>query len=231
MFQATNDYYTAAVVEYQPISNFTLTSIEIILANVAEYAKITASITEDIDIIVFPEATITYRASASTPDQIATEVPKADQNVIPCLESEEEYPEFFRQLSCIARNSNTYLVVNLVEKEKCTAESQAAVGDSRPCASYGYNVYNSNVVFGRNGTVVAKYRKYNLFGEFTSNKTVTPEVVYFETDFNVTFGTFICFDLTFEIPALTLVRDGVKNYVYNAMWISELPFLTGKLVN
>lgn len=48
----------------------------------------------------------------------------------------------------------------------------------------------------------------------------------FTTDFGVTFGHFICFDLMFKEPALNLVAQGVKDIVFPTMWFSELPFLS-----
>lgn len=62
------------------------------------------------------------------------------------------------------------------------------------------------------------------------NITDEPELATFETDFGVTFGTFICFDILFEKPALQLVREGVKHIIFPSMWFGELPFLTGKFV-
>lgn len=61
------------------------------------------------------------------------------------------------------------------------------------------------------------------------NVTEEAEIATFETNFGVTFGTFICFDIMFEKPALQLVRQGVKHIVYPTMWFSEVPFLTGEL--
>lgn len=48
----------------------------------------------------------------------------------------------------------------------------------------------------------------------------------FLTDFGVTFGHFICFDLMFQEPALNLVAEGIKDIVFPTMWFSELPFLS-----
>jgi len=59
--------------------------------------------------------------------------------------------------------------------------------------------------------------------------TTTPEVVSFDTDFGVKFGTFTCFDIYFRKPALQLTRDHqVTDFVYPTAWFSEVPFLTGK---
>lgn len=48
-----------------------------------------------------------------------------------------------------------------------------------------------------------------------------PDIITFTTNF----GVFICFDLMFEEPAITLLNEGIKNFVYPTMWVSELPFL------
>ena len=59
--------------------------------------------------------------------------------------------------------------------------------------------------------------------------TTIPEVVSFDTDFGVKFGTFICFDILFHEPAIKLTRDHqVTDFVYPTAWFSEAPFLTGK---
>lgn len=59
--------------------------------------------------------------------------------------------------------------------------------------------------------------------------TARPEIVTFHTDFGIEFGTFICFDVLFKEPALTLTRSmRVTDVVFPAAWFSEIPFLTGK---
>lgn len=74
-----------------------------------------------------------------------------------------------------------------------------------------------------------RYRKTNLFNEPQINVTKVPEIVIFDTDFGVKFGTFICFDILFNIPALQLTRiHQVTDIIYTTMWFSETPFLTGE---
>lgn len=75
---------------------------------------------------------------------------------------------------------------------------------------------------------ISRYRKYHLFNENGVQITKKPDVITFRTDFNVTFGVFICFDLMFDEPALNLVEQGIEHIVYPTMWFSELPYLTGK---
>lgn len=56
--------------------------------------------------------------------------------------------------------------------------------------------------------------------------TSSPDISTFETDFGVTFGHFVCFDILFKSPALDLVSMNVKHFLYPSMWFSETPFLT-----
>lgn len=137
-----------------------------------------------------------------------------------------------------------YVVVNLPEKRPCES-------DDKDCPSRGRYQYNTNVVFDRKGMVIARYgkmlfdfpsgrgsndffsfryRKYNLFGEAGMDVTPEPEEITFSTDFGVTFGTFTCFDILFQKPAIELVvKHGVTDIVFPTAWFSELPFLTGKI--
>ena len=68
-----------------------------------------------------------------------------------------------------------------------------------------------------------------MFGEKDLDTTPNPELVYFKTDFGVTFGTFIGYDILFKQPSESLMEHGVTDIVYPTLWHSELPFLTGKL--
>lgn len=73
-----------------------------------------------------------------------------------------------------------------------------------------------------------RYRKVHLYMEHQFDTVEPPEIVTFDTDFDVKFGTFICFDILFSVPALNLTRiNNVTNIVYSTAWFSEAPFLTG----
>lgn len=90
----------------------------------------------------------------------------------------------------------------------------------------GFKLYNTNLVFDRSGCVISRYRKFHLFREDFMNVTSVQDVATFETDFGVTFGHFVCFDILFKSPALELIRMDVKHILYPSMWFSEVPFLT-----
>ncbi|CAB0027937.1 unnamed protein product [Trichogramma brassicae] len=122
-------------------------------------------------------------------------------------------------ISCAAREYGLYVVINLQERVDCASSEDH-------CPADGFLLYNSNCVFDRKGRVVARYRKYNPFNEAGTNVTAAPEVATFDTDFGVRFGTFICFDVLNEAPAMSFVRDDrVRDVVFTTHWFNELPFL------
>lgn len=172
------------------------------------------------DIVVFPESTLNNEFKP-------TYVPAAEDAIIPCLLANQSsrYENFLIALSCAARTNRKYVVINLTEKEDCAAN---AAFDPRPCATNGLNTYNTNVVFDREGRVISRYRKVNIYLE-RKNTTYQPEFSIFDTDFGVRFAHFICFDLLFYTPAEELVvKYGIKNIIFTAMFYSETPFLTGE---
>lgn len=71
------------------------------------------------------------------------------------------------------------------------------------------------------------YRKFNPIGEQVQN-TIEPELATFQTDFNVTFGLGICFDIMFDRPLKALVERGVRNFAFPTQWNAELPYTGGK---
>lgn len=173
---------------------------------------------QGVDILVFPEYSLNNVA-------FPVEVPDPLNRVNPCLKPGFS-DKLMADLSCLAREKEIYLCINLNERENCTDESQQARNDTRPCSSLGFTRYNSNVVFDRAGVVIGRYRKFNLFREAGVNTTLNAELSTFETDFGVTFGNIVCFDILFYEPAMKLVQMGIKNFIFPAMWTSELPFLT-----
>ena len=78
-------------------------------------------------------------------------------------------------------------------------------------------------------SLVDRYRKFNLLVEKAFNSPKEPDLCTFKTDFGVTFGMFICFDILFTEPSVRLVKEKhVTDIVYSAAWFSEMPLLTGK---
>ncbi|XP_037046246.1 vanin-like protein 1 [Bradysia coprophila] len=201
-------YYDAGVVEFSWENNASSNLLQYINIIHSEDAK-------QLDIIVFPEMTLSTSGSL---------IPNPEDKIVPC--GNEAYDSIIQGISCSAIDSSVYVVVNIHEKSECTKESQATLNDNRPCALNGLNIYNTNVVFDRNGTVVSRYRKFNLFGELGVNTTLASDISTFQTDFGVTFGHFICFDLLFYTPAFRILSMDITDIIFPAMWFSQLPFLT-----
>ncbi|XP_055919868.1 vanin-like protein 1 [Eupeodes corollae] len=216
---ASKSFYTAGVVEFAP-AKYQGSFLDQLNDNLDNYIEIINSHeASTTDIIVFPELALNN-------PQYLTLLPEPKDNIIPCNIVRKNYEPFLKKLSCAVKNVRKYVVVNVLEKEVCTRTSQMEKNDPRPCAPNGFNSFNTNVVFNRDGMVIGRYRKYNSY-DLMTNVTLMPELSTFETDFGVKFGMFICFDINFYSPAMELVDLGVKDFVYSSFWYSELPFLTG----
>ncbi|XP_067012777.2 vanin-like protein 2 [Anabrus simplex] len=220
-----DDSYIAAVVEYAAVGDkATEKPLDIVRQNWHKYKKIIKQAArQNADIIVFPEVGLTgmgLPANRSSLREWLVQVPDPTAREVPCTSSSSYVSEVLRNASCAAREHRLYVVINLSEECPCPSEDPT-------CPTDGIFIYNTNVVFDRNGTVIARYRKFNLFVEPSFNVTPTAELSTFDTDFGVRFGTFICFDLLFQAPALQLVEKlGITDFVYPTAWFSELPYLT-----
>lgn len=217
----TSPTYEAGVVEFNYVRGEDVNAVDALSSILAEYLAIMNDAPSTLDIIVFPEMTLNGM-------ETAVEIPETSENVAPCDDESFPVDNLVKQISCSAKRFYRYVVVNMVTKAKCPDAEMIANGDSRSCADRadGFSYYNTNVVFSRNGTLISRYRKFNLFGEKV-DKPAKPAMVVFDTDFGVKFGHFICFDLMFRFPALELVHNlGVTDVIFPTMWFSELPFLT-----
>lgn len=224
IFQASTPLspsYEAGVVEFNYGSESNLNPSDLLASNLRQYLEIMTNAPSNLDIIVFPEMTLNHLGTAF-------EIPEPEEEVCPC-DSESYTPaNLVKQISCAAKNYQRYVTVNMVTKVKCPDSDMIEQNDPRNCSDRqdGFSYYNTNVVFNRHGTLISRYRKFNLFGERV-DKPLKPSIVYFDTDFGVRFGHFICFDLQFRYPALELVRTyNITDIIFPSMWYSELPFLT-----
>ncbi|KPI96015.1 Vanin-like protein 2 [Papilio xuthus] len=204
-----DDSYVAAVVEYQVNTNVSI--------NTQNYVDLIKEAAEkNADIIVFPEMTLT-RGQRRIPipfHGILKTTP------IPAL-NPELYDEILVSISAAARVHQIYVVINVQEVMDCND----APGEY--CPEQKEYLFNTNVVFDRNGAVIDRYRKINLFGEFTRTPALKPELGVFTTDFGVTFGHYICFDLMFQVPAVQVVqKHNITDVIFTTMWFSEMPYLT-----
>ncbi|XP_018335021.1 vanin-like protein 2 [Agrilus planipennis] len=219
VFVKSQSTYKAAVVEFSPrISAYN--PQDLLLENAAFYVDYIENAAElGVEIIVFPEdgltglniwtADVTFESIA----KYSTFVPEIKDEIAPCdYSSVNYYAKALIDLSCSARTNGIYTVINVLEKSFSSDNSTF--------------LYNTDVVFDRNGVVIAKYRKVNLFNEAfvtPGNTTVT-----FQTDFGVTFAIFTCFDILFKNPSVDVLTDTISDVIYPVAWFSEVPFLQGK---
>lgn len=184
--------------EFSPIENGT-GSIEGIREILESHVE------EEPDIVVFPERILSK--------EVATYVPDPKDNIIPC--EQLDFDDALTELSCLSRMVQKYIVITINEKVRCSKCAQGTL------------TYSTNVVFDRRGAVISRYRKSHLYWKDVYEKDAfDPEVKTFTTDFGVTFGHFIGFDLLFYSPALELVESGITDFIHPTYWFQEFPFLT-----
>ncbi|XP_039281527.1 vanin-like protein 1 isoform X1 [Nilaparvata lugens] len=219
------DKYVAAVVEYAPLEwdGFEKPK-DLFLRNANRFVTIIErAAKENADIIVFPECgltTLNIPVKREGITEYTTFIPNPVEKRTPCTDNDTGLAEHLRVLSCAAKNNKMYVAVNMDEKITCESDMQG-------CPKDHLIFFNTNIVFDRNGTIIAKYRKFNLFKEPEFNSTIFPIYAVFKTDFGATFGMFICFDILFAQPAEVIVsKYKVTDILYSTAWFSELPFLT-----
>ncbi|XP_061411705.1 biotinidase isoform X2 [Lethenteron reissneri] len=140
----------------------------------------------------------------------------------PCLEP-DRFPntEVLRNLSCIARDEGLYVVANMGDVLPCSLDHNTG------CPPDGRFQFNTNVAFSSEGTLVARYRKNNLYFEQAFDFPPTVEYSIFDTPFAGRIGLITCFDILFYEPAVALVeKHGVRHIAFPTAWIDQLPLLT-----
>lgn len=200
LVQCCHANYIGAVVEYNSGSSSSPNlTIEENLKNYIYQVELARNF--NVQIIVFPEYGLT--GLVDNPVGFAIVVPEVGTSDF----TNENY--FLLKLSNAANEHSLHIVVNLLEQAS-NAENHTIY-------------YNTNLVFSSNGTLIARYRKINLYKE--PNLTPGNETVTFTTDFG-TFGLITCMDILYYNPSQSILANssGVTDVVYPAAWNSYLPF-------
>ncbi|XP_046840395.1 pantetheinase-like [Xenia sp. Carnegie-2017] len=198
-------------------------AVEIMMKNVNVYKQqvITAK-NKNARIIVFPEYGLTgFNHDRESFRPFLENIPdptRIEWNA--CTDPEPDNSTFIlNRLSCLAKDNNIYLVVNMGDIKPCNKTTDLN------CPEDGRYQYNTNVVFDNKGNLIARYHKQHPFmNELkTVNRPKEPEFITFQTPFGK-FGTFTCFDVLFHDPAITLVEKyNIDHVVFPTAWFDVLP--------
>uniref|UniRef100_A0A646QD10 Vascular non-inflammatory molecule 2 n=1 Tax=Hemiscolopendra marginata TaxID=943146 RepID=A0A646QD10_9MYRI len=222
--------YKAAVLEHE-LRSYVNSPLETLLASVKVYTETAAKAAlEGVDILAFPEYGIV--GLDEKPSDLGTNntiedffvylSPEALGNWVPC-ESPKKFGDgrdnqkILELLSCAALNNSMVLVVNLLTKEPCT--------ETNSCPPTGFYKFNTNIIFSKNGTLLARYHKHHLYEEAYLNPAPKNEFEIIDVGF-MKFGTFICFDAMYGDPLVDYVKHGIRNLIFTTAWVDELPFVT-----
>ena len=215
--------YKAAVVEFAPKSylagspNASTTkaiaqqNMKPNLDSMEELAKNASA--QGARIIVFPECGVTGRiycvnckqAVRAYAEDIPDVVP-GTTTVNPCTDAQYADRPVLQRLSCIARDHGIVLVANMPDEK-------------------GDVLFNTDVIFEADGSLIAKYYKQHLFSleSLTFNTSNNYRYITFTASFGVEFSVFICYDVLFCDPPLDVVNKGIQNFVYSTYWGNRYP--------
>ncbi|KAF2068498.1 hypothetical protein CYY_010174, partial [Polysphondylium violaceum] len=215
----SQDYYTAAVIDYSPHLISSPSELSITLNEFNNFCKIASQ--KGAQIIIFPEYGLLSQRGLNRDNilpylEYIPDPKSSTQPIIPCGNIEFKNRTIMKTLSCIAKQNNIVVVADMGDIKPCTNSSS-----TNDCPSDGRFQFNTLVAFSETGELIARYHKYNLYNEHFFDPSPSVEISTFTTSFNVTFGMFICFDIMFEHPAYDLVLQKVQNFVYSTKWVNS----------
>ncbi|GFS94308.1 vascular non-inflammatory molecule 3 [Nephila pilipes] len=219
------DYFTAAVFEHRPQNSFGKEPVEIKSANLQYYTKaIELAAEKGADIILFNEyGTFVYPRSRENFRKFAEHVPDPKKiKFNPCTEHATDRPVLYT-MSCLARKNKIYTVINLADIQPCVGSCDADKIDScsTKCPDDGVHFYNTDVVFDREGNIVARYYKMHPYFEVVDT---LDNFITFETDFGK-FGMIVCFDSVFEESVRLVKEYGIDTLLFPTYWFDDIvPF-------
>ena len=205
---------------------------KVMMYNLNSFQNLTKAAREKgADIIVFPEDGIYGFAFPSREFlfPFLEEIPDPqEKKYTPCDDVTFTDRPVLTYLSCLAQRNSITLVANMGDKQKCQNTSYHHHINSSSCPPDGWYMYNTNVIFDQDGSLLAKYHKTHLYGgeaNIFNTPYPTPHVI-FNTSFGVTFATFTCYDILYCDPPLKLLEMGVRNFVFPTAWGNSYPFYT-----
>eukprot|EP01029_Cantina_marsupialis_P007470 TRINITY_DN1830_c0_g1_i4.p1 TRINITY_DN1830_c0_g1~~TRINITY_DN1830_c0_g1_i4.p1 ORF type:complete len:641 (-),score=180.06 TRINITY_DN1830_c0_g1_i4:801-2723(-) len=159
-------------------------------------------------IIVLPEYGLTIAwEERETLSLFAEEVPSLAQMPMQACSPDAKVGHIVSKMACLAKLNKIDIVFNMIDRQSA--------------GNKGDKLYNTSVAILADGTLVAKYHKFNLYYE-KLDKPTKAEVVSFKSSFGVRFGLVICFDLLFPHPAKELVQRGIHNIAFSTWWVNGM---------
>lgn len=224
--------YRAAVIEYAPTQASDLDTLDVATANVIKMSNLDGlevfakeAVANGSQVVVFPEYGITgdgapgcflnlgCNFNRQTVQPFLEELPANITN--PCDEATDLplAPGIVRT-SCMARELNVLLVLNLNTRELCSA-------NHHKCPSDGMKVHNTALAFNEDGTILARYNKRHPYGDemafIDKGGDEMKGGVTFTSSFGVKFGMFICFDLLFYLDG----GNDAHEILYPTDWVND----------
>lgn len=200
--------YVAGVLDHEEVGGATPSAIK--SANLALYASAVASAAAHaVQVLVLPEFGLGVGKHRDDTRPFGEYLPANTTlgSTNPCALANASTPAL-TNISCLAQQYKLMIDVNLVERHPCNGIFE------QPCPDDGEFLFNTNVVFGESGNIIAVYRKTHPW--FTKTFDHLQKVEHVTLDaFGVRFGLFTCKDILYEDPAVTLVKMGVKHFLYS----------------
>ena len=173
---------------------------------------------EGIHVVTFPEGLLWWflpskeAALVYAPDFIFVRngTTLMGESLNPCLDPSDS--SLLSSVSCMSRLHNITMVTNMATRSCPTDEDKC-------------RLYNTAIVTGIGGELIATYRKYHIYGSSPPfDAPATQDLSFFMVE-QVTIGLLVCFDIEFQDPLETLLRDfpSIQVLVVPMAWVNTPP--------
>lgn len=150
--------------------------------------------------------------------KLAESLPNTASNQSYCSDNFRSLPILHR-LACIAHNNRMFVSADMLDIQPFQASAH------RTQSRDNVLIYNTQVLFDREGRLLAKYHKMNPFSEPEKDKDYEQRAVVVETEIG-RLGLNICFDLLFASPSHESAKRGQVDTVLSPnWWLDQLPLL------
>ena len=135
-------------------------------------------------------------------------------------------------MSCAAKKHNITIVLDMGDKQPCSAYPYSPNVTCSECPAEGYFRFNSQVAIGNNGRLLQKYHKMHPYNPSPHAHCIGDghqqpglhDPRWFDTAFGVRFAMQICYDVSFFTPAAQLAMDPalqISDVVFSTHWENE----------